>query len=36
MLGKLAMSSEDFSVYLEKVSHGAFIQIGNTNLGKNL
>ena len=29
-----AMSSEDFSCYLEKIQHGAFIRIGNTNLGE--
>jgi len=29
-----AMSSEDFSVYLEKVSRGAFFRLGITNPGK--
>lgn len=35
LLEKPAMSSEDFSVYLEKVPHGAFIRIGNTDPGQN-
>ncbi len=30
-----AMSSEDFSVYLEKVPNGAFFRLGITNLGKD-
>ena len=30
-LRKPAMSSEDFSIYLENVPHGAFIRIGNTD-----
>jgi len=34
LLEKPAMSSEDFSVYLEKVPHGAFIRIGNTDPGQ--
>jgi len=34
-LEKPAMSSEDFSVYLDKVPHGAFVRIGNTNSGQN-
>jgi len=33
-LAQPAMSSEDFSVYLEKVPHGAFIRIGNTDPGE--
>lgn len=33
-LGCPAMSSEDFSVYLEKVSRGAFFRLGITNPGK--
>lgn len=34
-LGKPAMSSEYFSIYLDKVPQGAFIRIGNTDYGQN-
>jgi amidohydrolase len=34
-LEKPAMSSEDFSIYLDKVPHGAFVRIGNTDSGQN-
>jgi amidohydrolase len=33
-LEKPAMSSEDFSVYLDKIPHGAFVRIGNTDSGQ--
>jgi len=34
-LEKPAMSSEDFSIYLDRVPHGAFVRIGNTDFGRD-